>query len=85
MSAIERTELMTVDGMIDWLKVLNDGYAKPDLSGNPSGTGTVRETKDFKPFIMLINSRLCELSGIECPDVSEFTEFKQSGNNNRRY
>ncbi len=71
-----RTEIMTVDAMINWLKVLNEGYAKPDLSANQS-SGTVRETKDFKPFIMLINSKLCELSGLDCPDVSEFVEFRK--------
>ena len=80
---IEGMELMTVDGLVNWLRVLNDGYAKPDLSDSPNGTGTVRETKDFKPFIMLINSKLCQLSGIDCPDVSEFTEFKT--NNRRSY
>lgn len=70
---IEKMELMTNSDLIQWLKTLNDGYSKPDLNGD---SGTVRETKDFKPFIMLINSRLCELSGIECPDVTSFTEFK---------
>lgn len=79
---IERNELMTNSDMILWLKTLSDGYAKPDLSDSPSGTGTVRETKNFMPFIMSINSKLCELSGIDCPDVEEFVQFK---NNTRKY
>lgn len=79
---IERNELMTNSDMIDWLRTLSDGYAKPDLSDNPSGTGTVRETKHYMPWIMGINKRLCELSGIDCPDVPvELTEFKNNKRN----
>lgn len=73
---IERTELMTNTDLIHWLQVLSEGYAKPDLSHSASGTGTVRETKNFMPFIMAINSKLCELSGIDCPDVDSFKHFK---------
>lgn len=80
---IERTELMTNVDKIAWLKVLSDGYAKPDLSENPTGTGTVRETKNYMPWIMSINKHLCEASGIECPELpDEFTQFR---NNKRSY
>lgn len=74
--SIERVQLMNNNDLIMWLKTLSDGYAKPDLSENPTGTGTVRETKNFMPFIMAINSKLCELSGIDCPDVDDFINFK---------
>jgi hypothetical protein len=75
---IQKTELMTNRDLIDWLSVLNAGYAKPDLSNTPGGTGTVRETKNFVPFIMSINSTLCEKAGIDCPDVTDFLEFKET-------
>ena len=66
---IDRLEVMTADQMINWLRTLSDGYAKPDLSKTGGGTGTVRETKKFMPFIMRINNKLCEMSGLECPPL----------------
>lgn len=52
---------------------------KPDMSNSATNTtGVVRDTKMYLPFIMLANSRLCDMAGIDCPDVSEFTEFKRS-------
>lgn len=81
--SIQSTEIMTTDSLINWLRVLNDGYAKPDLtkSVTGTGTGTVRETKNFMPFIMAINSRLCELSGVDCPEI---TEILKNNNKNER-
>lgn len=70
-------EYLNANDLINWLNVLSNGYVKPDLSDNKNSTGIVRETKNYIPFIMAINARLCELSGIECPNVKDFTEFKK--------
>ena len=81
--SIKSIEIMTTENLISWLKVLNDGYAKPDLtkSTTGTGTGTVRETKNFMPFIMAINSKLCELSGVDCPEITEI--LKNNSKNER--
>jgi len=84
-NGIQSTPVMTVDSMINWLEVLSRGYAKPDLSDSPNGTGTVNETKHYMPFIMKINKRLCKMSGLECPDIPEsLSSFSVHGYNKNR-
>ncbi len=83
MKRLEESEL-TVGEMIRWLEVLSNGYAKPDLSDrSTNGSGTVKETKNYMPFIMAINQKLCGLYDIECPEVSEFLTFKREPKNGR--
>lgn len=74
MSGIERTEIMGADQLISWLKVLGDGYVKPDLHAqqNANATGVVRDTKEYQPVIELVNKRLCKMAGIDCDDLKIF-------------
>ena len=83
MKELEESDAKVSD-MIRRLEVLSNGYAKPDLSDrNTNASGTVKETKNYMPFIMAINQKLCGLYNIECPDVSEFLTFKRERTNGR--
>lgn len=75
---IQRREIMTNSDLIQWLEVLGKGYVKPDSTKGPTSnaTGVVWETKFYMPFIMSINSELCQRAGVTCPDIAPFLEFK---------
>lgn len=55
--------------LIAWLKVLSNGYVKPDVfkGGDASNntTGVVRDTKSFMPYINGVNKKLSELLNTE--------------------
>lgn len=77
---IEKTEIMTNEDLISWLRVLGEGYVKPDIYAvdNQNTTGVVKDTAQYMPFIMSINSELCRRAGVDCPDVSRFLDFKDN-------
>lgn len=76
---IERSEIMTNSDLINWLEVLGKGYTKPDIfaDNNNNNTGVVKDTAHYLPFIMSINKTLCERSGMDCPDVDQFLQFRE--------
>lgn len=75
--------------LINWLKVLSDGYVKPDVNyskvvreGNPIGgntTGVVRDTKDNVPYMDAINATLADKFGITV-DISAISERRNKYN-----
>ena len=75
---IKSVPIMSNTDLIDWLRALSNGYVKPDLTKGDSSntTGIVRETKNYIPFIMLINTELCRRAGLDCPDIEGFKNFK---------
>jgi hypothetical protein len=55
----------TFQELVEYLKVLGEGYVKPDLAKeNRVPYGTVRETKKYFTFIDAINIEMCRRAGI---------------------
>lgn len=55
----------TFQELVEYLKVLGEGYVKPDLAKeNRVPNGTVRETKKYFTFIDAINVEMCKRAGI---------------------
>lgn len=55
----------TFQELVEYLKVLGEGYVKPDLAKeNRVPNGTVRETKKYFAFIDAVNIEMCKRAGI---------------------
>lgn len=62
----------TFQELIDYLKVLGEGYVKPDLSKeNKAPYGIVRETKKYFVYIDAVNEEMCKRAGITLPPAIE--------------
>jgi hypothetical protein len=58
----------TFQELIDYLRVLGQGYVKPDLAKeNRVPDGVVRETKKYFPYIYALNVEMCRRAGITLP------------------
>lgn len=58
----------TFQELTDYLRVLGQGYVKPDLAKeNRTTEGIVRETKKYFPFIDALNVEMCKRAGIVLP------------------
>lgn len=55
----------TFQELVDYLRVLGQGYVKPDLAKeNRTSEGVVRETKKYFTFIDAVNIEMCRRAGI---------------------
>jgi len=64
-----------VQGLLEWLEILNKGYVKPDVNASKSNmvgntTGVVSDTKDFMPYIDRINEKLAYFLKVDNVDLS---------------
>lgn len=58
----------TFQELINYLKVLGNGYVKPDLAtSGKSSSGVVRDTKKYFPYIESLNEEMCKRAGIILP------------------
>lgn len=57
--------------LVSYLKVLGDGYVKPDIARPPQErvtSGVVRDTKKYFEFIDALNIEMCRRAGIILPE-----------------
>lgn len=66
------SQLLQSQMLIEWLKVLNDGYVKPHMKSDNdtccNETGVVRETKKFFQYIEGANKTLSQI--LNAPPVA---------------
>jgi len=69
----ELTKKEEVAYLIDWLKILHNGYTKPDMKSddpnNLNSTGVVRDTRENIKYIRAANERLVKLLGCSMKDT----------------
>lgn len=65
----------TVEYLIEWLKILHDGYTKPDMKSdspnNLNTTGVIRDTRENIRYIRAANDKLVELLGCDMSGTIE--------------
>lgn len=62
--------------LVEYLKVLSEGYVKPDLAKDSrTSNGLVRDTKKYFDHIDAVNNELCQRAGIKLNNNIERTEI----------